>query len=158
MSGGFLRPSLSLSTLTLRLSAGDYTPMMTCLTLTLFPHPHCQNCNSKLHYFLGALLQDPPLTISFKSLVLVLPRQSNCLILEQFRVQSINHVSTYISSLVISASHIIFSISYVPTPQFLASKKNLPKSTDLYSYRLILNYPLDIYTWMADIHLKHKMP
>ena len=108
MSGGFLRPSLSLSTLTLRLSAGDYTPMMTCLTLTLFPHPHCQN--SKLHYFLGALLQDPPLTISFKSLVLVLPRQSNCLILEQFRVQSINHVSTYISSLVISASHLNISL------------------------------------------------
>lgn len=130
MPGGFLWPSLSLSTLTPMLNADDFTPTMTCLTLTLFPHPHCQNCNSRLHYFLRLLLQKPPLTISFKSLVLVLPHQSNCLTLEQFRVQSIEHVSIYISSLVISASHIVFSIIYVPTPQFLASKGHLPKSTD----------------------------
>ena len=116
MPGGFLWSSLSLSTLSPMLNADDFTPMMTCLTLTLFTHPHCQNCNSKLYYFLRSLLQNPPLTISFKSLVLVLPRQSNCLTLEQFRVQSIDHVSIYISSLAISASHIVFSIIYVPTP------------------------------------------
>ena len=130
MPGGFLWPSLSLSALTPTLNAEDFTPMMTCLILTLFPHPHCQNCNAKLHYFLRLLLQKPPLTSSFKSLVLVLPRQSNCLTLEQFRVQSIDHVSINISSLVISASHMVFSITYVPTPQFLASKGHLPKSTD----------------------------
>lgn len=119
MSGGFLWPSLSLCPpLTPpRLNAGDYTPMMTCLTLTLFPHPHCQNCNSKLHYFLRSLLQDPPLTISFKSLVLVLPHQSNCLITEQFRVR-IHKPCVHLHFLPcdISQSHRISYQLCMPTP------------------------------------------
>ena len=97
------------------------------LNSDLFLHPHCQNCNSKLHYFLPSLLQKPPLTISFKSLLLVLPHQSKCLTLEQLRAQSIDHVSIYSSSLVISSSHIMFNIIYVPsTSQILASEAHIP--------------------------------